>query len=139
MKDLKFIQPSPDNDFAMIHNPLLSGSILLRLMLEYHELGLALANHHLSIFTVAHMYNGLRQLRMLDASWPVMGRIIELHKKAIFANDILTKTSDMADRFSYRIDAYDKQKRHDAVDRYTFQKPSSIQPLHLLLQEGDNN
>lgn len=130
-----FIKPSPDNDFLMTHNPLYSGSAMLKLLLDYHHLGLALANHHMSIFLAAHLYNALRQLKMLKTSWPVMDRIIELHKKAIFANDIPTKTFDMADRLSYRIDAENKrQKRHHLDAKYEFKAPTSIEPLRMILE-----
>jgi len=44
----------------------------------------------------------------------------------------------MADRFSYRLNAYNKQTRSVAVDRYSFQASPSIQPLQLLLDESDS-
>jgi hypothetical protein len=55
MKD--FIRPAPANDFAYVQNPLHAGSVVLRLLLDYQKAGLALANWHLSIFVVAHLYN----------------------------------------------------------------------------------
>ena len=43
-------------------NPLYCGTILLNLAAMTEEAGVALANHHLSIFGTAHLYNAMRQL-----------------------------------------------------------------------------
>jgi len=98
-----FIRPSPDDDFVVAHNPLYSGCAILKLLLEYNACGISLANYHKSIFTAAHLYNALRQLHLLDQPWPVMDKIIQIHQKAIIANAISTKTTDMYDRLKYRI------------------------------------
>lgn len=133
--DWGLIKPSPDNDFAMVHNPLYSGTIMLKLLLDYHYLGIALSNHHLSIFCCTHLYNALQHLKMLETSWPVMDRIIELHKKSISANDIPKKTIDMAARLFYRIDAEQRQKRHLADAKWEFKPLATMEPLRLMLAE----
>lgn len=133
--NLKFIQPAPADDFALVHNPMYSGSVMLKLLLNYHDAGLSLANHHLSIFATAHLYNALRQLRMLPDTtrWPLMERIMELHKRAIFADLIPTRTRDIADRLSYRLDVKNKQKRFYEDEKYKLREPSSTQVLRSML------
>jgi hypothetical protein len=78
---IDFIRPAPADNFAYVHNPLHSGSVILKLLLDNQKAGLALANWHLSIFVVAHLYNAMRQLNLLKEQWGVMDRIIRLHKK----------------------------------------------------------
>ncbi|OTA85081.1 hypothetical protein M434DRAFT_16208 [Hypoxylon sp. CO27-5] len=72
--NLDLIKPAPADDFVITHNPLYSGTILLKLLLAHQEAGLVLANDHLSIFAVAHIYNALRQLKMIDQEWQLMER-----------------------------------------------------------------
>lgn len=102
--DLDFIRPAKNPTLPLVHNPLWSGSAMLRLLLEYHRASLCAASYHTSISTTAHLYNAVRQLKMLDQPWPLMERIIELHKKSIFADVIPTKVLDMRNRFFYRTD-----------------------------------
>ncbi|KAI2463536.1 hypothetical protein F4781DRAFT_117785 [Annulohypoxylon bovei var. microspora] len=130
--NVDFINPAPEDDFAIIRNPMYSGGIILKLLLQYQEAGISLANHHMSIFVIAHLYNTLRQLKMLDKAWPVMDSIIELHKRAIFAGVIPTTTKDMADRLSYRLDLQRKQKRFHE-EKYEFREPTQTQMLRSLL------
>ncbi|KAI0891925.1 hypothetical protein F4806DRAFT_500504 [Annulohypoxylon nitens] len=100
---LSFIRPSLELDFAVTHNLSHSGSRTLKLLMLYHKAGLSLANYHMSIFGVAHLYNALRQLKLLDQEWQLMEHIIELHKRALFA-DVIPKTlDDIWSRLKYRI------------------------------------
>ena len=66
------------------------------------EAGVALANHHLSIFATAHLYNALIRLGICDIRWPEMQQIIDLHVGPIFAHDIPTNATDMVSRYAYR-------------------------------------
>ncbi|RYP49424.1 hypothetical protein DL768_004869 [Monosporascus sp. mg162] len=93
-------QPAPANNSVFTHNPLYSGSVMLGLLLENQEAGLSLANHHLSIFAAAHIYNALRQHKMLARRWPIMDRIIELHRRVLSDDAIPTRTEDMVKRSS---------------------------------------
>ncbi|RYP59777.1 hypothetical protein DL769_008395 [Monosporascus sp. CRB-8-3] len=86
---------------------------------------------HLGIFAAAHIYNTLRQHKMLDPPWPIMDRIIELHKRAQFADAIPMGTEDMAKRFSYRLDP--TQKRFFQDEKFKLLESASIQPLGSLL------
>ena len=100
---LKFIEPNQSDEFGFVSNPLYSGTVSLRMILQYQTLGLARANMHPSIFYMAHLYNGLRQFNLLEQEWPIMERIIHLHAKALFADAIPTNPDDMIARFCYRM------------------------------------
>jgi hypothetical protein len=62
---IDFIWPAPADNFVYVYNPLHAGTVTLKLLLDYQKAGLALANWHLSIFVVAHLYNAMRQLNLL--------------------------------------------------------------------------
>lgn len=72
----------------MNSNPLYCGTILLNLAAMTEEAGIALANHHLTILPVAHLYNTLRQLSLTQIRWSEMEKVIEIHTGPIFAGDI---------------------------------------------------
>lgn len=133
---LKFIHASPDDEFVRRNSPLYSGSLMLKLLLGYHSAGLSLSNHHLSIFVVAHLYNALRRLHLLEGlEWPVMERVMKLHKRALFAGAVPTMTDHMADRLSYRLDAEDKQKDTAVISKYSFKEDPNMSVLRSLLDD----
>jgi len=81
---------------------------------------------------VAHLYNGVRQLHLLNEKSPIMERIIQMHTKAIFADAIRTKTKDLAARLWSCIDY--KSFWRDYGDERWYLKPhpaSSIMELTL--------
>ncbi|RYO80856.1 hypothetical protein DL762_007429 [Monosporascus cannonballus] len=104
---------------------------MLRLLVEYQEAGLSLANHHLGIFAAAHIYNALRQHKMLDRPWPIMDRIIKPCRRALFADAIPTKAEDTVKRFTYIVDL--TQKRFFQGEKFKLREPASIQPLRSQL------
>ncbi|KAI0138552.1 hypothetical protein F4776DRAFT_618877 [Hypoxylon sp. NC0597] len=131
--NLDLIKPAPDDDFVITHNPLYSGTVMLRLLLAHQDAGLILANDHLGIFAAAHLYNALRQLKMIDQEWQLMERIIQLHKRALFTDVIPTTAKEIADRFAYRLNLFYKQKRFFEDEKYKFHEPAPTQILHSLL------
>lgn len=100
--NIRMIHPAEQKDFLPTHNALHCGSLSLKLMSLIEEAGVALANHHRSIFCTAHLYNALKQLEITEAVWPEMENIIDLHCKSIFANDIPKTPDDIFRRFAYR-------------------------------------
>lgn len=87
--DPQMIRPAPQPDFIISHNPLRRATLALKVALLREATGLALADHHLSIFAAAHLHNALRQLEAVPArSWPQIEHAMELHKAALFANDV---------------------------------------------------
>lgn len=96
-------QPDRTHDFLELHDPMFSGTVGLRIASEYERVGLSVTNHQFTIFLCAHLYNAVKQVKLLSHEWPAMERIIQLHKKAIFADEIPTRTADIADRFEFRL------------------------------------
>lgn len=101
--NIRMIRPNEDMNFAINYNPFLSGTIALDLMLKVEEAGIALANHHLSIFATAHLYNALRQHQLTDVHWPAMERIIDLHMVPLFAGELPRTPQAMYSRLELRI------------------------------------
>ena len=77
--NIKVIRRHEDTNFLLKYNPMLNGAMVLQLALKTEEAGVALANHHLSIFAAAHLYNALRQQNLIDFAWPAMERIVDVH------------------------------------------------------------
>lgn len=100
---LKPIQPNKDSNFMHTHNPLLCGTLAFQLALNREQAGISLANHHVSIFVVAHLYNALRQLEVLEERWPDIEQIIDLHIKTLFAGQLPTTPKDLHSRFSLQL------------------------------------
>ncbi|KAI0021674.1 hypothetical protein F4780DRAFT_778457 [Xylariomycetidae sp. FL0641] len=98
----KAIKPHEDPAFLYKANPLYGGTVILDVAAMVEEAGVALANHQLSIFGAAHLYNALVQTGACQHRWPAMDRIIELHAGPLFANDIPTAPKEMVARFTYR-------------------------------------
>jgi hypothetical protein len=128
-----FIRPNDADNFALTHNPMYAGSAMLKIVLDAQTAGLSLANWHLSIFVVAHLYNALRRLNLLEAQREVMDKIIELHKKAIFADVIPTRTVDMCDRLSFRLNANNTQKRWVEDEKWKMKSVPAAETLELML------
>ncbi|KAA6408554.1 MAG: hypothetical protein FRX48_07636 [Lasallia pustulata] len=95
---LKAIQPNKDSDFIHTHNPLYCGTLAFQLAIDREQAGISLANHHTSIFAVAHLYNALRQLDVLEERWMDMEKIIDLHIKFLFAGQLPTTPKDFHSR-----------------------------------------
>ncbi|KAF1835942.1 hypothetical protein BDW02DRAFT_596889 [Decorospora gaudefroyi] len=90
---------------------------------------LSLANRHLNIFAVPHLYNTMPQLNLLKDKWTVIDRIIEMHMKALFADASPTKTADIADRLLYRMNFYTTQKIWYQDKKWKLKDPTASQLL----------
>ncbi|KAK5731784.1 hypothetical protein LTR17_011135 [Elasticomyces elasticus] len=83
--NIQFIRPHEDGNFLINYNPIYCGTAALLLALKTEEAGIALANHHMTIFATAHLYNALKRLHVIDIEWPALDRIMELQVGPIFA------------------------------------------------------
>ncbi|KAK5692860.1 hypothetical protein LTR97_010336 [Elasticomyces elasticus] len=83
--NIQHIRPHEDENFLTNYNPIYFGTAALLLALKTEEAGIALANHHMTIFATAHLYNALKQLHVIDIEWPALDRIIALQVGPIFA------------------------------------------------------
>lgn len=127
----KPIWPNKDPNFATNRNPLYCGTILLNLAALTEEAGVALANHHLSIFATVHLYNALRQMGLTQIRWPEMDKIIENHIGPIFAVSIPTTPEDMQSRMFYRLGSVSNSKIYDKKQPW---KIHSSPVTHTLMQ-----
>ena len=102
---LSLIEPAEDPAFIFNRNPLYCGTLVFNIAIDMEIAGIKLANHHLTIFAVAHLYNALQQTKVVQGKWPEMEKIIELHIGQLFAGKLPTKPSECHTRLSVRMGA----------------------------------
>ena len=103
--DISFIKPAEDPAFIYNSNPLYCGSLAFNIAIGMEIAGIRLANHHLTIFAVAHLYNALQQADVVRGKWPELDKIIQLHIGQLFAGKLPTKLSECHTRLSVRMGA----------------------------------
>lgn len=96
------------------------------------EAGIALANHHMSIFATAHFYNAIQELT--EIRWPDIDRIIDLHSGAIFANDIPTDPTDHYRRISHRTGVTGSRKHFDQKQPWKMRTGAASASLKELIE-----
>lgn len=132
--NLQPILPAVETDFILKHNPLYCGHFALQLVVEIEEAGVALTNHHFSIFAAAHVYNALRQLNVIQHRWPEMERIIEVHAKPLFAGSIPTTPDTFFRRIAFRTGLTGPLKRFDVDKKWKIQTTLGSKVLKSLLE-----
>ncbi|KAL8641471.1 MAG: hypothetical protein Q9226_008629 [Calogaya cf. arnoldii] len=65
---LRPIKHARDPEFLSTNNPIADGTLMFQFCLDMEHAGTALANHHQSIFAIAHLYNAARQTKTLTTS-----------------------------------------------------------------------
>lgn len=88
----KIIAPASQSDFLATHDALHCGTLSMKVALALEDLGLELANHHLSIFTMLHLYNAMQKQHMIDIRRPEIDLLIDMHCGALFANAVPRRT-----------------------------------------------
>lgn len=101
--NIKMMRPHEDNSFLEHSNPFSAGTVMLDLALRTEEAGTNLANHHMSSFAVAHLYNALRQHRLIELAWPAMERAMERQIDPIFAGSIPSTPQAMYSHMELRV------------------------------------
>lgn len=101
--NIRPIEPNPELTYIFTRNPVYCGTLAFNVAVDMEEAGVALANHHLTIFTMSHLYNALQQTGLLKGRWPEMDSIIKLHIKALFAGDLPTNPKECHCRFSLQL------------------------------------
>ena len=94
--------PSYDHEpYGLLKNhPLLCGTIESSLRLSVRETGIHLSMAWGSILYVGHLYNALRQARVIDLEWPDMDLFITIHSaKTLFVGDLPTTVEDCMKRY----------------------------------------
>ena len=103
--DLKSLKPAKDHSFIYNKNPLYCGTLAFNIAIDMGIAGIKLANHQLTIFATAHLYNALQQTNIIQGKWPEMDRIIEVHIGQLFAGALPKKPSECHTRLSVRLGA----------------------------------
>lgn len=101
--NIETIKPSTIPSFIYAANPIYCGLRSFELALDTEYVGLALANHHQSIYLVAHLYNAMLQTDILKIRWPLMDRIIELHIGTYFAGKLPETEKDITSRCTLQL------------------------------------
>lgn len=95
LQDWKDIYYSPSEDPELLRkaNPAFTGTLLVSLLINREEAGLALAFNSPSLFSLCHVYNAMRQTGELAGEkfeWPLLDLTIEMNKKALFLGALPT-------------------------------------------------
>ena len=79
-----------DNDPAYYynHNPIYCGLELLKLDLGLEMAGSDAANTWMAVASMAHIYNGMRQAKLLKEPWPLMDEAIEANIDLLFRGSL---------------------------------------------------
>ncbi|KAL8825838.1 MAG: hypothetical protein Q9191_004167 [Dirinaria sp. TL-2023a] len=85
---LQPIKHATDPNFLRLHNPLASGTMMFDILLGMEHAGTTLANHHQTIFAIAHLYNAARQTDSLEVCWPEMNELIQVHLAELFSGQL---------------------------------------------------
>jgi hypothetical protein len=101
--NLQPVRPHRDTHLYLNKNPLYCGTLMLSQIVSTEAAGIALANHHRSIFAVAHLYNALHKMNLTKVAWPDLDRIIELQRGPIFADDVPSTPEEMQARVMFRL------------------------------------
>lgn len=101
--DLKPKKPDKDSNFLYANDPLYGGTLEFNLAFVMEKAGITLADHHLTIFAMAQLYNICRQTKINQGEWPELDRIIELHIGQLFSGQLPTRPSECHTRLSIRM------------------------------------
>ncbi|KAI1775364.1 hypothetical protein F4818DRAFT_441461 [Hypoxylon cercidicola] len=130
-----YITTNEENYFLMKANPFYAGTFVIDLGSTVEEAGVELANCHVSIFLVSHLYNLLHQSGLCSIRWTVLERVIELHSKAIFGDKIPLSIEEMVLRFDYRAGIpHDEKQRIFRPDHWRMQLTPAAQALREFLK-----
>jgi hypothetical protein len=131
--DFQHIEPSSIPSFIYAANPIFCGMRIFELALDMEHAGLALENHHQSIFVVAHLYNAMLQTGLLKIRWPEMDHIIQLHIGTFFAGELPKTERDFSSRFALQLGFSLQRLRCNCRDR---KKLTSSKPYRPGMQDG---
>lgn len=115
------IKSNPDPALHINKNPLYCGTMLLSQMVMLENLGNGLANYHLSIFTMAHLYNISKKLSLVENVWDDTEKIIELHTRPIFAGDIPSTPEEMSARINHRL-GLDRNLKYSSITKQSLMR-----------------
>ncbi|KAI4254041.1 MAG: hypothetical protein L6R42_007346 [Xanthoria sp. 1 TBL-2021] len=100
---LRPIKHATDPNFLSTNNPIASGALMFHICLDMEHAGTALANHHQSIFAIAHLYNAARQTKTLNTPWPAIDEVMQLQITELFAGQLPQTPKDFQSRYALRL------------------------------------
>ena len=80
-----------------------SGTTIFNVCLDMEQVGTTLANHHQSIFAMAHLYNAAWQSKTLSVSWPVIEQLMQVQMVEPFAVQLPQKPKGLRSCFALRL------------------------------------
>lgn len=89
------------------------------------------ANHHMTLFATAHLYNALHHMGLTNIYWDSMEHVIDAHVRPLFAGDIPTAPDTMYTRMGYRLGIRSSYRRFCTKQAFKFQSS----PLGSILRE----
>lgn len=98
--NLRLIKPHEDMDFIFTHNPVYCGMMALRLITITEQAGIAHCCYHTVTTLVAYLYAECRRSKLLDAKWPAMEQMIELHLGDMFSGSLPQSATECYIRFT---------------------------------------
>ncbi|EEP79996.1 predicted protein [Uncinocarpus reesii 1704] len=104
--DLNFIMPPDEYEFMINRNPLYVGDSLMNLYVQTGYVGIELANHSVSIFSFAHLYNAWRQMGLVESlglEWNIIEMMMDSQIVPLFAGEFPTTPGAIASRYRYRM------------------------------------
>lgn len=103
MGGMEPIPPAEDPMFIFKYNPLYCGTMMFQLAIQMETAGLTLASHHHTILSVAHLYNGLHQLKLLEQKWPELDRVIDIQMPILFGSALPKDANEVRTRMMTRM------------------------------------
>lgn len=129
------VQPNRDISFLIKANPLYAGTILMDVTSMVELDGINVENCQLSITLISHLYNALDKLGLGDTRWPELEKVIQVHAKPIFADDVPSSPKDFLSRFDYRMADLTHDSRHRREQkRWELRTTSTTQALRAFFE-----
>ena len=76
---------------------------MFNILLDMEHAGTTLANHHQTIFAIAHLYNAARQTNTLEVCWPEMDELISVHLVELFSGQLPQAPNEFYSRAAIRL------------------------------------
>lgn len=111
--------------------------MVLDIVLEIGKAGIALANHHLSVFATAHLYNALRHYKAIHFKWQILERIKDVHVRPIIAGSRLTTPQAMSSHLEVHAGLETNAKVFDRKKPYEMSVSPASTTLRALLDYHD--
>lgn len=97
---LRPLDPSKELDLIHRTNPIYCGLTAFNLLTDFEIAGINLINWHMTVWPVVHLYNALRQTKLLRDVWPEMEELFGLHMGELFSGQLPLSLEECRVRFA---------------------------------------